>query len=120
MRPVVLLCLLLPACDPVSAGAIAAANVASVPVFQRSVPDLLVSGVTGRDCSVVRLDQGKSYCRPVAPPPPRQLYCTRSLGVVDCWNNPEDLPDHPPQVADGPATLTRAQEADRTKRWPGL
>lgn len=122
MFPVVLLGLLagLTGCDPVSAGAVAAADVASVAVFQRAVPDLVVSGVTGRDCTVVRLDQGKSYCRAVAPPPFAQPYCTRSLGVVDCWTNPAALPDHPPQVADGPTALTPAQEANRTRRWPGL
>jgi hypothetical protein len=111
--------LALTACDPVTAGAVAAANVASVAVFQRAVPDLLVSGVTGRDCSVVRLDQGKTYCRTVQPPPAGQPYCTRSLGVVDCWINPGALPDHPPPVADGPSALTPAQEANRTRRWPG-
>lgn len=50
-------------------------------------------------------------------PPP---YCTRSLGVVDCWADPDTLPNRPPQVADGPAGLTPAQEANRTRGWPGL
>jgi hypothetical protein len=101
-------------------GAFAAANAAAIPVFQRSVPDMLVSVLTGRDCSMVRLDRGQSYCRaeePVPEPPP---YCTRSLGVVDCWADPDALPNRPPQVADGPAGLTPAQEANRTRGWPGL
>ena len=102
--------------DP--SGGFTAANVASVVVFGRAVPDLVVSGITGRDCSVVRLEQGHSYCRAaearLAPPP----FCTHSLGRVDCWANPADLTDRPRGVADGPSRLTPAQEANRTPRWP--
>ena len=74
--------------------------------------------VSGKDCSIVRLDQGKSYCRPVEPPPEPPPYCTRSLGVADCWRDPASFPNHPPSLGDGPHTLTPAQEADRTRSWP--
>lgn len=111
---------ILAACGREASGAFAAANAASVVVFARSIPDLVISTVTGRDCSVVRLDQGKPYCRPQEPPPEQPTYCTHSLGVVDCWINPEALPGSPPQVADGPSVLTPAQEAYRTRRWPNL
>jgi hypothetical protein len=98
-----------------------AANAASVAVFGRAVGDLVVSGASGRDCSVVRLEQGKSYCAPVQPPPVPPPLCTRSLGVVDCWSNPEALNGPAVHgVADGPSTLTPAQETDRTARWPKL
>jgi hypothetical protein len=118
MRALILLSvLLLPACTPESA---VATNAASVVVFQRAIPDLLISGVIGRDCSVVRLAQGTSYCKPEEPPPAVPEFCTRSLGVVDCWADPAALSDQPHEVADGPRVLTPAQEADRTKRWPGL
>ncbi len=92
-------------------------GVGSIAVMQRSPLDAVVSVVSGRDCSIVRWDQGKSYCRPVEPPPEPPPYCTRSLGVADCWRDPASLPDHPPEVADGPRTLTPAQDADRTKGW---
>ena len=101
--------------------AVGTANLASVAVFGRAVPDLVWSGISGRDCSVVRLEQGKTYCKPAQPPPLAQSFCTRSLGVVDCWVNPESLTGPPAHgVADGPQTLTPAQEADRTARWPRL
>jgi hypothetical protein len=54
------------------------------------------------------------------PPPPLPKFCTRSLGVVDCWADPTALSNQPHEVADGPRVLTPLQEADRTKRWPGL
>jgi len=86
-----------------------------VAVIHRTPFDALWSLVTGRDCSAVRLDQGKSYCRPVEPPPEPQPYCTASLGVVDCWAN---AVGQPPEVSAGPGTLTPAQEANRTRGWP--
>ena len=112
-----LLLLALSACGTQATGAFAAANAASVTVFQRAIPDLVVSAVTGKDCSVVRLEQGKPYCRPLELLPERPPYCTRSLGTVDCWTDPQKLPGPPPEVADGPTTLTPEQEANRTRRW---
>ncbi len=90
----------------------------SVAAIGRSPVDAVYSLVTGKDCSVVRLDEGKSYCRPVAPPPDAPPYCTRSLGTVNCWADPGRLPDHPAGVADGANTLTPEQEAYRLRRWP--
>lgn len=90
---------------------------AAIPIIHRTVTDAVVSAVTQHDCSVVRLDQGLSYCKPYDPPPPPLPYCTRSLGVVDCWQDPALLPHPiPPEVADGPRTLTPEQEQNRT-RW---
>ena len=105
----------------VAAGTAAAVDVAAVTVIHRDIFDAIWSTVTGRDCSVVRLDEGRTYCRPIQPPPRPVPYCTRSLGSVDCWQDPQALPHPiPPQVADGPMTLTPAQDADRTRRWPPL
>ena len=120
LLPILLLPLFLPAAcanwtEP--AGAFLAANAASVVVFGRSIPDLGVSAITGKDCSVVRLEQGKSYCAPPEALPARAPYCTRSLGTVDCWANPEAFADIPREVADQPA-LTPLQEQHRTARWP--
>ena len=94
--------------------------VGSIAVMHRSPFDAVYSVVAGKDCSVVRLDEGKSYCRPVEPLPEPPSYCTRSLGVADCWRDPAALPDHPAELADGPRVLTPEQEADRTRRWPNL
>jgi hypothetical protein len=101
--------------------AVVAADAASVTVFGRGMGDLVISGVTGKDCSIVRLEQGKTYCKPTEPPPAAPPLCTRSLGLIDCWSNPMALNGPPPHgVADGPSTLTPEQEEDRTARWPKL
>jgi hypothetical protein len=94
------------------------ANVASIAAIQRSPADAVYSWWTGRDCSVVRLDEGKTYCRPVEPEPEPPVFCTRSLGSVDCWRDPASMAGHPQGVADGPAGLTAEQERNRTRTWP--
>lgn len=99
------------------AGALAAASVATVPVFGRTLPDMAYSAITDQDCSAVRLEQGKSYCRPTDPPWAQGPVCTRSLGTVECWRNPEALTGHPINVTDTP-TPTAEQEAYRTRGWP--
>lgn len=90
-------------------------TVGSTAAIRRTPLDAVWSLVTGKDCSLVRVDQGRTYCRHPEPPPAPPPYCTRSLGVVDCWADPAG---EPPQVADGPQTLTPAQEANRTRGWP--
>lgn len=118
-----LILLLLTACGATPEQAVtgaAALGIGSIAVIQRSPLDALYSAVSGKDCSIVRLDQGKSYCRPVEPPPEPPPFCTRSLGLANCWRDPASLPDHPSELGDGPRILTPLQEADRTRRWPPL
>jgi hypothetical protein len=105
-------------CVPATIYPLAAGLGVEVAIFHRTVPDLIYSGISGRDCSLVRLDRGESYCRPVAPPLPPQPYCTRSLAGVDCWAHPELMPNLPRQVAQGPHELTPEQERIRVARWP--
>jgi len=112
-------------CDAPTLVGLGAASVVSLPLTGRGVPDLLVSAVTGRDCSIVRLDRGMSYCAAIAPAPGSAPYCTRSLGQTDCWvTRPPmlgpPLAHGPGGVVEGRVSLTPAQEADRTARWPGL
>jgi hypothetical protein len=95
-------------------------GVGSIVVIGRTPFEALYSMLSGRDCSVVRFDQGKSYCRPIEPPPETPPFCTRTLGMADCWRDPASLPDHPSELGDGPRTLTPLQEADRTRHWPPL
>lgn len=123
LLPLLLPLMLLAGCiEPM--GIMLGLSAAAVPVIGRTLPDAVYSGLTGKDCSLVRLDAGKSYCAPTEAPPARPLVCTRSLGTVDCWGNAEVLEAARlgvplREVADGPRSLTPAQEAHRTRRWPG-
>ncbi len=93
-------------------------GIASIAIIHRSPFDAVYSLATGRNCSVVWLDRGETYCRPQEPAPETPRFCTKSLGAVDCWSEPSRLPALQHQVADGPHVLTEQQEADRTRRWP--
>jgi hypothetical protein len=104
---------LLAGCEGVVVGM--AESGVSIATIQRTTPDLVVSAVTGRDCSVVRLDRKESYCKPPELPP-RLPYCTHSLGKVDCWADPTPPARLGSQVGDAPA-LTAQQQADREKSW---
>ncbi len=95
----------------------AAAGVAAVPLLGRTVTDAAVSFAVGADCSIVRVDAGKPYCM-VEPPPKPHPVCTRTLGTVDCWLNPQVFGERLTEVADGPWQLTPGQEAHRM-RWGG-
>jgi hypothetical protein len=105
---------------PIAEVGVGVASAASIPIFHRTPVDMAISAASGRDCSVVNLDRGERYCHPKERPTETQPFCTRSLGVVDCWLDPSNLPDHPREVADGPTALTPEQDADRTRRWFGL
>ena len=122
MKTLVLACILpLAGCgmsDNLIAAAAVGTSVGSVAAIQRTPVDALYSWWTGRDCSVVRLDRGETYCRTEEPKPDPPAYCTRTLGSVNCWQEPATLPDHPPGLADGPMDLTVEQEADRVRSWP--
>jgi hypothetical protein len=113
-------CWSLPAAIPPRRGVTAAVGVGSAAVIGRAPVDAVVSLASGRDCSVVRLDRGQSYCKSEESPPAPPPYCTRSLGSVDCWRQPPLAIPMQRGVADGPMTLNAAQEANRTRRWPGL
>lgn len=121
-RPIAFLCVIPLAGCGLSAGTGAGigigANVLAITTIHRTIPDAVVSLVTGKDCSMVRLDEGKSYCRQPRPLPPPPPYCTRTIGRVTCWSDPAMLPDHAPQVAEGPDVLNSAQIASREPRWP--
>ncbi len=113
-------CLCLAGCHPAATPfvAVAAAGAASIAIIGRTPIDAVYSLASGRDCSIVHLDLGDSYCAHPAPPPKAPEVCTRTLGTPDCFTDPAFLPDHPTPLADGATQLTPAQEKNRTASWP--
>lgn len=98
-------------------GALLGVDAASVVVFGRGLADLGVSAISGRDCSIVRLDQGLTYCAPLESQEQPAPFCTRSLGVVDCWADPALAPGPRRGVADMPPP-SPDQLRYRAARWP--
>lgn len=93
-------------------------DVISLTTVGRTLPDVVVSLIANRDCSMVRLERGQGYCVPPdASEPP--AFCTHSLGSADCWLHPALLPGTPLGLADAPAQ-TPAQLAHGQHHWPAL
>ncbi len=119
-RPASLLALLLaagPLAGCVGVGVAAGVEAASVTVFGRGVVDMGVSAVTGKDCSIVRLDREQPYCAAREQLPDPMPYCTRSLGNVECWADPQAFAVLPAPLGDYPP-LTPEQVSQITSRWP--
>lgn len=57
-------------------------SIGSVAVLGRTPFDTAYSAATGKDCPLVRWEQGKSYCRFEDPLPAAPVFCTPSLGTV--------------------------------------
>lgn len=94
-----------------------ATDIASVAVFGRGLGDIGVSAITGRDCSVVRLDTGKTYCAPRDDTPPPQPFCTRTIGSVNCWADPYLVPQQQHELGYTPPP-SEDQLRYRSARWP--
>jgi hypothetical protein len=59
-------------------------------------------GADGLPISLGRVLCAAGPVREPLPAPPPPLYCTRSLGVPDCWSTPSRQPNAPPALADTP------------------
>ena len=97
--------------------ALAGAELTSVTVLGRGLVDIGVSAVSGRDCSIVRLDRGETYCAARFPAEQPQPFCTRTIGTVTCWENPALLPAPQTELGDTPPP-TEDQLRYRAARWP--
>lgn len=63
---------------------------ATVVATDKTASDHLVSWMSGKDCSVVRSEQGLEYCVEDQPPEPEpRVYCYRTLGSVSCYDRPD-------------------------------
>ena len=100
-----------------AAEGLAVAEVASVAVLGRGLVDIGVSAVTGRDCSIVRLDRRQPYCAPREQLPGPPPFCTRTLARVQCWEDPEHFASPAHSIVDAPA-LTPEQVKQVAARWP--
>jgi hypothetical protein len=62
----------------------------SAAVFDKTASDQIVSLVSGKDCSFLRVEQDKSYCVEDAKIIKQShLYCYPTLGAVTCYTSPD-------------------------------
>lgn len=64
-------------------------STAMVMATDKTLSDHLVSYNTGKDCSTVRVEQGRTYCREDEPNPIANVHCYQTLGDVMCYTAPE-------------------------------
>jgi len=55
----------------------------------KTLSDHFVSYQTGKDCSTVRVEQGRTYCREDEPNPIPNVHCYRTIGDVTCYSEPD-------------------------------
>ncbi len=69
-----------------SAGQLAILDVGVIMATGKTLSDQVVSYQTGKDCSTVRVEQGRTYCREDEPNPVMSTKnCQRTLGDVTCY-----------------------------------
>lgn len=61
----------------------------SVMATDKTVADHIVSWTSGKDCSSVRWEQGKTYCKEDEVRVEPAVFCYRSLGDVTCYDRPD-------------------------------
>lgn len=94
-RPGLVLLALLPlaagACTPVSIVGVgaAAADGVSLTSTRKTLVDHAVSGLTGKDCSIVSFSESGDYCPEKVVVDRSDVYCYRTLADVECHHIPD-------------------------------
>ena len=82
---IVVLCLLaLPACSLIPP--LVAIEGGSVIISDKTATDHFASYASGKDCSSVRSELGKTYCKEDESEYTPTVYCYRTLGDITCYN----------------------------------
>lgn len=79
--------LLLASCDAVPPYAMV--DGAVVVTTEKTMADHVISLASGKDCSLVRKEQGETYCEEDEVVPHPTLYCYRELAGVTCYDRPD-------------------------------
>jgi len=59
----------------------------------KTVLDNAISLLSGKDCSTVRKEAGRTYCVEDEPNPTAAVHCYRTLGDVTCYDRPNPYGD---------------------------
>lgn len=70
-------------------GTLSAISVATTMGTGKTLTDHAVSLYTNKDCSTVRSEQGRTYCREDEPNPAPTVQCYPTIGDVTCYAVPE-------------------------------
>lgn len=62
---------------------------AIIGLTEKTVEDHVVSFASGKNCSTVRTDQGRTYCVEDEKNPEPKGHCYRTIGEVTCYDRPD-------------------------------
>ena len=71
---------------------------ASVVATDKTITDHAVSYFSGKDCSTVRKETGRSYCEEDELNPTPPVHCYRDLAGVTCYNQPDPYGDRRQEI----------------------
>ena len=73
-------------------------NMATVVHAENTIPDIILSSRSGKNCSLLHASRNEPYCQSAPPDPTKVLaelasnrYCYRTLGRIDCYTRPDFL-----------------------------
>ncbi|NQU55812.1 MAG: hypothetical protein HQ513_01165 [Rhodospirillales bacterium] len=71
----------------------------------KTLSDHVVSYASGKDCSTVRSNSGRTYCRENEPNPVAKVWCYRTLGKPVCYDRSDPYDGNQRKMGDNDHNL---------------
>ncbi|MGY9002301.1 MAG: hypothetical protein ACKVG9_00660 [Rhodospirillales bacterium] len=102
---------LLTACSVVPP--LALSDWATVGLTEKTIEDHVVSVVSGKNCSTIRTNQGRTYCEEDEKNPEPKVHCYRTIGEVTCYDKPDPHANGHQKVDEAEYNLLGRKNAER-------
>lgn len=79
---------------------VAQVEAASVLGTDKTFTDNLISHFSGKNCSILRANQGLTYCEEDEVLPKPEVYCYKTIGRVTCYDRPDPYQSRVPKVGE--------------------
>ncbi|MBT4933692.1 MAG: hypothetical protein HOL66_08400 [Rhodospirillaceae bacterium] len=74
----------------------------------KTFSDHIVSYASGKDCSTVRTNNGRTYCQENEPNPKPKVWCYRTIGKPVCYDRPDPYQGNQRKMGDNDHNLDTA------------
>ncbi len=74
----------------------------------KTLSDHVVSYASGKNCSTVRSNSGRTYCEENEPNPTPKIWCYRTLGQPVCYDRPDPYQGNQRKMGDNDHNLDNA------------
>lgn len=86
---------------------------ATVGLTDKTIEDHVVSVISGKNCSTVRTNQGRTYCVEDELNPEPKVHCYRTLASVTCYDKPDPYGNGHQRVDESTHNLLGRKETKR-------